>query len=87
MIRVGYYNTFTVQSRTNSFRSTIAGGMVDVALDGRTGEVHGLRGPRFESFQFHPESILSPDGFAILRSAVTRLTTVRRAAATRIGAA
>ena len=38
-------------------------------------------------FQFHPESILSPDGFAILRSAVTRLTTVHSEPSTSIRAA
>ncbi|WIB65845.1 chorismate-binding protein [Curtobacterium sp. MCBD17_040] len=85
-IRVGFYNSFTAVSATNQFRSTIAGGNVDVARD-LAGEVLGLRGPLFESFQFHPESILSPDGFAVLRTAVNRLSSAARPhSATRIGA-
>ncbi len=36
-----------------------------------TGEVHGLRGPGFTSVQFHPESVMTRNGAAILDSLVT----------------
>lgn len=73
-IRVGYYNSFSVHSPVDWFRSTFAAGEVRVARNPYDGTVHGLRGARLETFQFHPESILSPDGLAAVRAAVCRLT-------------
>ncbi|MCZ9343887.1 phenazine-specific anthranilate synthase component I, partial [Streptomyces sp. TRM76130] len=37
------------------------------------GEVHALRGAGFASVQFHPESVLSLDGAAVVRELVGRL--------------
>nr|MDT0664457.1 hypothetical protein [Micromonospora sp. DSM 115978] len=44
--------------------------------DGCTRPVHALRGPTFAGLQFHPESVLSEDGFAILREMLTELVPV-----------
>ncbi|MEV6955918.1 chorismate-binding protein [Streptomyces sp. NPDC051183] len=44
---------------------------VEVSRDPHTGEVHGLRGPGFATAQFHPESLLTEDGPALLRQLVT----------------
>ena len=52
-------------------------GSVAVSRDAASGEVHGLRGPHFHSLQFHPESVLSTDGFDVLRESVTGLLGVR----------
>ncbi|HEX5569611.1 MAG TPA: anthranilate synthase family protein [Streptomyces sp.] len=61
---VGFYNTFTARSQEDK-REIPDVGMVEVSRDARTGEVHGLRGPRFASVQFHPESLLTRDGVRI----------------------
>lgn len=84
--RVGYYNSFSVHSPVDAFRSTLAG-EVRVARNPFDGVVHGLRSARLETFQFHPESILSPDGLTVLRNAVQRLISgaQERAAASAAG--
>jgi phenazine biosynthesis protein phzE len=67
--RVGFYNTFCAQSAECSF--AVDGiGVVGVARDEQTGEVHALRGPSFASMQFHPESLLTVDGPEIVAEAI-----------------
>lgn len=67
--RVGFYNTFCAQSADRSF--AVDGiGVVEVARDAQTGEVHALRGPSFASTQFHPESLLTVDGPEIVAEAI-----------------
>ena len=39
---------------------------MEVARDGADGAVHALRGDGFAGVQFHPESVLSHDGVAVL---------------------
>ena len=39
---------------------------VELSRDPVTGEVHALRGPGFAGVQFHPESVLTLDGAAIV---------------------
>jgi phenazine biosynthesis protein phzE len=58
---VGFYNTFTAfvdPTRTDlSFSSNAEG------------EIQALRGPHFVGFQFHPESILTRNGYALVEEA------------------
>ncbi|MCX4783055.1 anthranilate synthase family protein [Streptomyces sp. NBC_01264] len=72
--RTGFYNTFAGRSDTDRL-TTPAGpfpaGAVEVSRDPHTGEVHGLRGPGFATAQFHPESLLTEDGPALLHQLVT----------------
>lgn len=62
---VGFYNTFT--------------GFVDPARKdlaysaNELGEILALRGAHFASFQFHPESILTRNGYAIIEEAARRI--------------
>lgn len=62
---VGFYNTFAAKQKE------IPG--VNCAFDPDTGEVHAMRGKNFASFQFHPESVLTENGFEILRDALLDL--------------
>jgi phenazine biosynthesis protein phzE len=58
--RVGFYNTFVARP----------GGLPDgvrVASDPATGDVHQVDGPNFRGIQFHAESILTEQGFLLLR--------------------
>ncbi len=61
--RVGFYSTFTALA-DGAVVDTPAG-PVEVARD-PDGAVHALRGPGFAGMQFHPESVLSRDGVAVL---------------------
>lgn len=72
-VQVGFYNTFSARSATSSFRCDGVDGVVEVSRDASTDEVYALRGAQFRSLQFHPESILSPDGVGILRALVLEL--------------
>ncbi|RLQ01909.1 chorismate-binding protein, partial [Micromonospora sp. CV4] len=62
--RVGFYSTFTARAAAD--RLDTAYGPVELARDVRDGAVHALRGRGFAGVQFHPESVLSPDGIAVL---------------------
>jgi len=64
--RVGFYNTFSAMAERD-----IPG--VEIAADAATREVHALRGPGFVSVQFHPESILTPRGYDLVRDALVSL--------------
>ncbi|GAA2813950.1 phenazine biosynthesis protein PhzE [Kitasatospora paracochleata] len=74
--RVGFYNSFAALADRDDVTPRGRAGTVAVSRDAATGEVHGLRGPHFRSLQFHPESVLSTDGFDILRESVTGLLAV-----------
>jgi len=65
--RVGFYSTFVAVCDEDSL------GEVTVCRDRNTGEVHALRGPRFVSTQFHPESVLTEHGIDILAGLLTEL--------------
>jgi phenazine biosynthesis protein phzE len=67
--RVGFYNTFAAHSREDKVDCEGVG-VVEVARDEQTGEVHALRGPHFVSMQFHPESLLTREGVRIAATAV-----------------
>lgn len=68
---VYFYNTFAAYCASALLDSPLSPGLVEVARDRATGEVHALRGPGFTSVQFHPESVMTRHGAAILDSLVT----------------
>jgi phenazine biosynthesis protein phzE len=70
--RVGFYNTFSAYADGDRLASPVAG-EVDVARDKATGEVFALRGRSFCSTQFHPESVLTEDGDALLAEMIRRV--------------
>ncbi|NBM14898.1 anthranilate synthase family protein [Streptomyces sp. GC420] len=62
---VGFYNSFTARCDDEAAEE-LAAHSVEVSRDPVTGEVHALRGPGFASVQFHPESVLTLAGTAIV---------------------
>jgi len=58
--RVGFYNTFVARP------AALPEG-VSVACDPATGDVHQISGPTYRGIQFHAESILTEQGFFVLR--------------------
>ncbi|MFG1872693.1 anthranilate synthase family protein [Micromonospora arborensis] len=69
--RVGFYSTFT--ARAGADRLGTAYGPVELARDTGDGAVHALRGRGFAGVQFHPESVLSPDGLTVLTELLSDL--------------
>ncbi|WP_432544748.1 anthranilate synthase family protein [Kineococcus sp. SYSU DK002] len=72
---VGFYNSFTARVDDAAI-ARLAGEGVQVAT-GPADEVVALRGRGFAGIQFHPESVLTLDGPALLRSLVEPLLTGR----------
>ncbi|WP_432515334.1 anthranilate synthase family protein [Kineococcus sp. SYSU DK001] len=68
---VGFYNSFTARV-DDAAVARLAGEGVQVAT-GPADEVVALRGRGFAGIQFHPESVLTLDGPAVLRSLVEPL--------------
>ncbi len=62
--RVGFYSSFTACAQED--RLATAYGPVELSRDPADGAVHALRGSGFAGVQFHPESVLSPDGLTVL---------------------
>ncbi|WNE96066.1 anthranilate synthase family protein [Streptomyces luomodiensis] len=62
---VGFYNTFTARC-DEAAETELAMHRVELSRDPVTGDVHALRGPGFAGVQFHPESVLSRDGAALV---------------------
>jgi phenazine biosynthesis protein phzE len=71
MRRVGFYSTYTALA--GSDRVATPYGPVELARDPADGAVHALRGTGFAGVQFHPESVLSQDGMAVLTELLTGL--------------
>ncbi|MGW4028582.1 anthranilate synthase family protein [Streptomyces sp. NPDC004838] len=67
---VGFYNSFTARCDGDTAQRLAARG-VEVARDPSLDEVHALRAPRFASVQFHPESVLTLDGPAVVAGLLT----------------
>ncbi|MEW2516152.1 anthranilate synthase family protein [Streptomyces sp. NPDC046870] len=68
---VGFYNSFVARCDEEAARELAAHGVeVSRAADG---EVHALRGPGFAGVQFHPESVLTLNGTAVVRELIGRL--------------
>ncbi|MFF8843713.1 anthranilate synthase family protein [Streptomyces sp. NPDC015127] len=68
---VGFYNSFTARCDEAGAAALLSDRAVEVARDTATGDVHALRGPRFASVQFHPESVLTLDGAALVTELLT----------------
>ncbi|MFH8793065.1 anthranilate synthase family protein [Streptomyces sp. NPDC017941] len=62
---VGFYNSFVARCDEEAAAGLAARG-IEVSRDPSSGEVHALRGPGFAGTQFHPESVLSLRGPAVV---------------------
>ncbi|MET9431991.1 anthranilate synthase family protein [Streptomyces sp. NPDC003036] len=69
---VGFYNSFTARCDDGTAAELAAHG-VEISRDAATGEVHALRGPGFAGVQFHPESVLTLRGAAVVRELLRAL--------------
>jgi 2-amino-4-deoxychorismate synthase len=67
--KVGYYNTFVARV---SDEAELPGG-VTVSRDPASGDVHYIEGPHYRGIQFHAESILTENGFDIVRELLSSL--------------
>ncbi|NEA93574.1 phenazine-specific anthranilate synthase component I [Actinospica acidiphila] len=68
---VGFYNSFVAHCDDEAARELAAHG-VEVSR-AANGEVHAVRAPGFAGVQFHPESVLSLDGAAVVRELMGQL--------------
>ncbi|MFE5401041.1 anthranilate synthase family protein [Streptomyces sp. NPDC056580] len=74
---VGFYNSFTARCDDEAARE-LAAHHVEVSR-AENGEVHAVRGPGFAGVQFHPESVLTLNGAAVVRELVGELRGASRA--------
>ncbi|MFD9514155.1 anthranilate synthase family protein [Streptomyces mirabilis] len=65
---VGFYNSFVAHCDEETAAELSAHGIEVSRTEG--GEVHALRGPGFAGVQFHPESVLTLNGTAVVRELV-----------------
>jgi phenazine biosynthesis protein phzE len=65
---VGFYNTFVARVPAAGLPAGVT-----VETDPESGDIHLLAGPHYRGVQFHAESILTQNGFGILRDLVTQL--------------
>jgi phenazine biosynthesis protein phzE len=68
---VGFYNSFTARCDDEAALELAAHG-IEVSRSAG-GEVHALRGDGFAGVQFHPESVLTLNGTAIVRELAGQL--------------
>jgi len=69
---VGFYNTFVARVPDGVGQKGGLPDGVSVEAD-EDGDVHLLAGPHYRGVQFHAESILTQNGYVILRDLVTQL--------------
>ncbi|MDX6353977.1 MAG: 2-amino-4-deoxychorismate synthase [Streptomyces sp.] len=62
---VGFYNSFTARC-DDAAAEELAMHRVELSRDPATGDVHALRAPGFAGVQFHPESVLTLNGTALV---------------------
>ncbi|MCC5478245.1 anthranilate synthase family protein [Streptomyces sp. NPDC059680] len=74
---VGFYNSFVARCDEETARELAAHG-IEVSRAAND-EVHAMRGPGFAGVQFHPESVLSLNGAAVVRELVGQLRGASRA--------
>jgi phenazine biosynthesis protein phzE len=74
---VGFYNSFVARCDEDAYRELGAHG-IEVSRSAN-GEVHAVRGPGFAGVQFHPESVLTLNGAAIVGELVAGLRESRAA--------
>ncbi|MGW2960304.1 anthranilate synthase family protein [Streptomyces sp. NPDC001220] len=65
---VGFYNSFVARCEEDTARELAAHG-VEVSRAAND-EVHAVRGPGFAGVQFHPESVLTLNGAAVVRELI-----------------
>lgn len=65
---VGFYNTFVARVPAAGLPEGVT-----VEAEPETGDIHLVAGPHYRGIQFHAESILTQNGFGILRDLVTDL--------------
>jgi len=70
---VGFYNSFTARADPATVQELAMHG-VRLSQDARTGDVHAMRGPGFAGLQFHPESVLTLNGPAIVAELLAGVT-------------
>ncbi|MFD8071321.1 anthranilate synthase family protein [Streptomyces sp. NPDC059718] len=70
---VGFYNSFTARC-DDATAEELAMHRVELSRDPATGDVHALRGPGFAGVQFHPESVLTLNGTAIVAELLAGVT-------------
>ncbi|XNL27905.1 anthranilate synthase family protein [Longispora sp. K20-0274] len=63
---VGFYNSFTARSAWDAVRRVGLPASIEISRDPDTGDVYALRAAEFASVQFHPESVLTRNGPAIV---------------------
>jgi 2-amino-4-deoxychorismate synthase len=66
---VGFYNTFVAHVDDDTVIHT----GVRVDSDPATGDVHAVTGPHYRGIQFHAESILTENGYGVIRDLVVDL--------------
>jgi phenazine biosynthesis protein phzE len=72
---VGFYNSFVARCDDEELTELAAHG-VEVSR-AANGEVHALRAPGFAGVQFHPESVLTLNGAAVVRELIGQLRGTR----------
>ena len=73
---VGFYNSFAARCDAAAAAELAAHG-IEVSREEASGELHALRGDGFASVQFHPESVLTIRGSAIVTELLAGLPVAR----------